>query len=190
MCYVGVRAAPAWDEAEFAAIFDSVNPGLSRYLECLLGRSGLAQEVAQEAFVRLYRLGPGHVARGEERFWLYRVATNLARNDLRRIRLRERLTAAAAALFAPRDAEDPHAAAVRLGEQERLVAALARLPDGQRAAFLLREREGLRYDEIAEALGVSLAKIKVDIHRARRALRAELCQPEAGRTGERDARRG
>jgi RNA polymerase sigma-70 factor (ECF subfamily) len=168
------------------AVFDGVYPGLSRYLECLLGRSGVAQEVAQEAFVRLYRLGPGHVAQGEERFWLYRVATNLARNDMRRSRVRERLAAAAAALFAPRGA-DPHAAAERAGEHDRLVAALARLPDGQRAAFLLREHEGLRYDEIAAALGVSLAKIKVDIHRARRALRADLCRPDTGRAS---ARRG
>jgi RNA polymerase sigma-70 factor (ECF subfamily) len=171
----------AWDEAEFAAVFDAVYPGLSRYLECLLGRGGAAQEVAQEAFVRLYRLGPDLAARGEERFWLYRVATNLARNELRRARVRARLAAAVGALFAPR-AADPHAEAERAGERERLVAALGELPDGQRAAFLLREREGLAYDEIAGVLGVSLAKVKVDIHRARRALRSRLAPPGAGRS--------
>lgn len=162
-----------WDDVEFTRLFNAVYPGLARYLECLLGRGGAAQEVAQEAFVRLYRLGPGRVAAGEERFWLYRVATNLARNELRRARMRERLASALAGLFGRRPS-DPHADAEHADAAGKLIAALGRLPEHQRAAILLREQEGLSYAEIAAALGVSLAKVKVDIYRARTALRADL----------------
>jgi RNA polymerase sigma-70 factor (ECF subfamily) len=169
-----------WDEAEFTRLFNAVYPGMARYLECLLGQGGAAQEAAQEAFVRLYRLGPGRVTAGEERFWLYRVATNLARNELRRARLRERLASAVAGLFGRRKS-DPHADAERADAAGRLLAALGRLPEHQRVALLLREQEGLTYAEIAEALGVSLAKVKVDIFRARTALRADLLSgPGAG----------
>jgi len=163
----------SWNDEAFTAVFDEVYPALSRYLEGLLGPSGAAQEVAQEALLRLYRLGSGRVPAGEERFWVYRVATNLALNELRRARVRARLGAALAAL-APRRAPGPHEHAERAERNHHLGRALERLPADQRAALLLREREELSYAEIAAVLGVSLAKIKTDIFRARSALRADL----------------
>ena len=172
-----------WDETEFASIFDAIHPGLLRYLECTLGHSGAAQDIAQETFVRLYRLGPGRIRPGEERFWLYRVASNLARNETRRARTFERIASLFRIAASPR-AANPLVEAEIASDRQRLLAALGTLPESQRAAFLLREQEELQYSEIADVLGVSLAKVKVDIYRARIALRAMLHPPE-GRAAER-----
>lgn len=167
-----------WNEAEFASIFGAIHPGLLRYLECSIGHSGVAQDIAQETFVRLYRLGPGRIRPGEERFWLYRVASNLARNESRRERAFERIASLFRGASVPRSV-NPQVEAEIASERQRLLAALGTLPESQRAAFLLREQEELRYSEIAGVLGVSLAKVKVDIHRARIALRAMLQPPES-----------
>jgi len=163
----------SWSDEAFTAVFDEVHPALCRYLEGLLGRTGAAQEVAQEALLRLYRLGGGRVPQGAERFWVYRVATNLALNELRRARVRTRLGAAIAAIAGRRD-PGPHDEVERAERDRHLGEALGRLPADQRAALLLREREELSYAEIAAVLGVSLAKVKSDIFRARAALRADL----------------
>lgn len=163
----------SWSDEAFTAVYDELSPGLCRYVEGLLGRTGAAQEVVQETFVRLYRLGAGHVAPGEERFWTYRVASNLALNELRRGRTRARLLDRVAAVLRRRQ-PDPLDEAERAERAGVVRAALERLPDAQRAALLLRECEGLTYAEIAGVLGVSLAKVKVDIFRARSALREEL----------------
>src|SRR5688572_11194153 len=145
----------SWEEA-FTAVFNATYPGLCRYLESMLGRSGAAQELAQESLLRLYRLGPGRVVPGEERFWVYRVASNLAINEIRRTDLRRRLRA----LLPGSRPRDPFELLERDEEWGRVAAELDRLPAHQRAALLLREQEGMRYDEIAAVLGVSLGKVK------------------------------
>ncbi len=170
-----------WSDDAFTLLFNDLHPGLCRYLERLLGAGGAAQEAAQEALLRLHRLGAGGVAPGQERYWVYRVATRLALNELRRARLRERV-APFLALFsgAPaRQAQDPGERAERSERDGQLRAALDRLPARQRAVLLLREFEELSYAEIAQLLGASLAKIKTDLFRARRALRAQLLSADA-----------
>jgi RNA polymerase sigma-70 factor (ECF subfamily) len=180
-----------WSDEAFTAVFEEIYPGLCRYLEGLLGRGGAAQETAQEALLRLYRLGPGRVAPGEERFWVYRVATNAALNELRRASVRARLAVAVAALGRRRQ-PDPHERAELAERDRRLGDALGRLPAGRRAALLLREHEELSYAEIASVLGVSVAKVKTDVFRARAALRGELAGSDGAKKisrGGADARR-
>ena len=69
----------AGDDEEFTRLFQSFYPVLCRFLECLLsGRSSLAQDLAQESFVRLHTNEWGSLSSEQARFWLYRVARNLA----------------------------------------------------------------------------------------------------------------
>lgn len=163
----------SWSDDLFTEVFDALYPGVCRYVERMLGRTGVAQEVAAEAFLRLYRLGPAKLEPGQERFWVYRVATNLAINELRRARRRTKVLDAVAFLTR-RTAASPHDEVEEAERDRRLGKALDRLPDHQRSAFVLREQEGFSYAEIASVLGVSLAKVKVDIFRARSALREDL----------------
>ena len=79
-----------WDNQEFAAVFNELYPGVCRFLGCMLGSAG-AQDVAQETFVRLFRKGSGTMPAEEVRFWIYRVARNLALNELNKTGTRYRL---------------------------------------------------------------------------------------------------
>jgi RNA polymerase sigma-70 factor (ECF subfamily) len=69
----------------------------------------------------------------------------------------------------------------RLDMQDRLERALRRLPDHQRVPLVLFHFEELSYQAIADALGISLSKVKTDIHRGREALKKELTVPHGSR---------
>jgi len=159
-------------DAEFAEVFNEFYPSLCRFLECLLGgASGAAQDVAQESFMQLYRTGIGKIAREEVRFWLFRVARNLALNELSKRSTRQRLFGRVVDAFrteTPGPVEHLEAAE----RKEMILGLLKHLPEHQRAALLLREQEEMSYGEIARVLNVSEGKVKVDIFRARTALRA------------------
>ena len=159
------------EEDEFARFFAESYPSLCRFLECLLGGGrAAAEDLAQESFMRLHHRGLDSLPEGEARFWLFRVARNLALNELSRGRTRRRLFDRVAAAFGSR-AADPERE-YEAAEHRELVHGLLRLlPEQQRAALLLREQEEMSYREIAGVLGVSEAKVKVDIFRARTTLR-------------------
>jgi RNA polymerase sigma-70 factor, ECF subfamily len=159
------------EDDEFARFFDELYPSLCRFLECFLGGGrAAAEDVAQESFMRLYHKGLGSLPGGEARFWLFRVARNLALNELNRGRTRRRLFERVVAAFGTQAAspEREYEAEERRG---MILEMLGRLPEQQRAALLLREQEEMSYREIADVLGVSEAKVKVDIFRARSTLR-------------------
>lgn len=131
-----------------------------------------AEDVTQEAIVRAWR-GLG-TFRGDAAFttWLYRIVTNLALNRV--TRRREHATERVPEPAGPGEALDP---ARRAEDRERLDAALAALDTltaEQRACYVLRELEGLSYDELAEVLDISVASVKGRLYRARQDLVAAL----------------
>jgi RNA polymerase sigma-70 factor, ECF subfamily len=159
------------EDDEFAELFDEFHPSLCRFLECLLGGArAAAEDIAQESFLRLYRAGTDGPPTGEARFWLFRVARNLALNELSRGQTRNRLLDRVVEMFSSqkKDPEREYETAERRG---MILKMLKLLPEQQRAALLLREQEEMSYKEIAEVLCVSEAKVKVDIFRARERLR-------------------
>ena len=174
------------DEAQLSALFRQLYPALCRFLAVLLGDSALAKDVAQEAFVRMHRFGARRLPPDEARLWLFRVARNLALNELKQRRVRGRILSSITGWF--RSHTDSPATAMETAEASRRITTYLRaLPEHQRATVLLRELEAMSYAEIARVLGVSQAKVRVDLHRARGALReqrreAEL-QPRRGRHG-------
>lgn len=155
---------------ELVAIFDEVYANLCRFLECLLGNHSAAQGLAQESFLRLHRFGVSRLPVGEARFWLFRVARNLALNELEKGRTRVKFTGKVAERFHTMP-PNPEELAVQAERQEKLFELLRELPEHQRAALLLREQEEMSYSEIAAVLKVSESKIKSDIFRARSTLR-------------------
>lgn len=146
-------------------LFRAYHDPLVRYLTRRLGDRDWAEEVAQETFVRALR----QPTLTNERAWLFAVATNLVRDEARRdIRRRRRLTLLAAEAR-EREQVEPESPLERAQE-----AALARrvvdaLGERDRLALLMRE-EGLNYEEIAEALGLSLGSIGTTLARARKRL--------------------
>ncbi|HMG34583.1 MAG TPA: sigma-70 family RNA polymerase sigma factor [Blastocatellia bacterium] len=169
-------------EDVFEDVFEEVYPALCRFLEGFTGKSGVAQELAQESFLRLIRSGADAVPRAEIRFWLFKVARNLALNELNRRNMQTRLIDRVASAFRA-VIPDPHQELEHAERQQAVAELVQTLPEHQRAALLLREQEEMSYSEIARVLGVSEAKVRVDLFRARTALREGLREPRkaAGR---------
>ena len=161
----------ASQDDEFTMLFQDFYPSLCRFLECLLGgRAPLAQDLAQETFLQLHRTAWGTLPPAEARFWLYRVARNLAINEFRKSNTRYRLFERVVEAMRPatRNPEQEYETRER---KELVLEMLQTLPEDQRSALLLREQEQLSYREIGQVLNISESKVKVDIFRARAALR-------------------
>jgi len=164
-------AFAAGDEAAFAALFERWSRPLLRYLERTVD-AATAEELVQEAFVRVNRAREQY--RPEARFstWLYRIATHLAWNELRRPRRRAPHESvdgeAAAPIAAPGAPVDEVVHARRVSAE--VESALAALPERQRAALWLAAVEGQSYAEVAAALATSEVAVKALVHRARSAL--------------------
>ena len=147
----------------------------------LLGDRDEALDLSQEVFLRVFRTLSTFRGQSALRTWIYRIVVNQVRNRQRWWRRRHR---------SDQVSLDDHM--TRVGELEstrevlpdRLLAsketaaliwqALERLPFDQRTALILREIEGLRYEESAFSLGVAVGTVKSRLTRARQALRAEL----------------
>jgi RNA polymerase sigma factor (sigma-70 family) len=161
----------ASQDDEFTMLFQDFYPSLCRFLECLLGgRAPLAQDLAQESFLQLHRTAWGTLPADEARFWLYRVARNLAINEFRKTHTRYRLFDRVVEAMRPA-ARNPEQEYETRERKELVLEMLQMLPEDQRAALLLREQEQLSYREIGQVLNVSESKVKVDIFRARASLR-------------------
>jgi RNA polymerase sigma-70 factor, ECF subfamily len=144
----------------------------------LVGDDRQAEDIAQEVFLKAYenfdQLRTSPSAGG----WLKTVARNLSLNHIYRYRRRWRMFSEMRREDSEEDEQevefalpDDVLAGVDAGVRHGLVEeALQRLPDRQRLPLVLYHFEELSYDEIAEQLGVSLAKVKTDIFRARAAL--------------------
>jgi RNA polymerase sigma-70 factor, ECF subfamily len=147
----------------------------------LLGDRDEALDLSQEVFLRVFRTI--HRFRGQSslRTWIYRIAVNQARNRHRFWRRRHRgdqvsLDAHVAAHgdFLPAGEAGPDRVLAQKELAERLNSALEGLPFDQRTAIVLREIDGLSYEEIAFSLGVAVGTVKSRLTRARQALRVEL----------------
>ena len=158
---------------EFAEIVDSHRDALVNYLTHLTRCRQRAEDLAQEAFVRLY--GSMQASREVEQVgpYLYRIATNLAVSAVRRERrwrlLTPRLTVAAEKAVPP-----PDAGLVSDEIQRKVTSALEALPLKFRAPLVLYEIEEWSYEDIARALDCRLGTIKSRIARARELLRRQL----------------
>jgi RNA polymerase sigma-70 factor (ECF subfamily) len=176
-----VQRCAAGDEAscaELVGIHQRMVFGLALHL---LGDRDEALDLSQEVFLRVFRTIATFRGQSALRTWIYRIVVNQARNRQRWWRRRHR---------AEQVSLDEHVE--QFGEMEstrdvlpdRLLASketaghiwqsLSRLPFDQRTALILREIDGLRYEEIAFSLGVAVGTVKSRLTRARQALRADL----------------
>jgi RNA polymerase sigma-70 factor (ECF subfamily) len=182
-----VQRCAVGDEAACAELVTEHQRMVVQLAMNLLGDRDEALDLSQEVFLRVFRTI--HRFRGQSslRTWIYRIAVNQARNRHRFWRRRHR---------ADQVSLDEHVAVHgdllsggettpdRVLAQKELAArlqnALDHLPFDQRTAIVLREIDGLSYDEIAFSLGVAVGTVKSRLTRARQLLRAEL--REARRT--------
>ena len=147
-----------------------------------LGDAADAEDVAQEAFIKAYRALPQF--RGDSAFytWLYRIAINTAKNALA-ARNRNPVTydldlqgndEAAEMIGKLKDPETPEGLALTEEIRNIVNAAIGELPEDLRTAIVLRELEGMSYEEIAAAMDCPVGTVRSRIFRAREAIDRKL----------------
>jgi RNA polymerase sigma-70 factor (ECF subfamily) len=145
----------------------------------LLANPAEAEDIAQTVFLRAFERFTSIETSPTAAGWLKTVTTNLCLNHLARYRARWQFFSE---LNRPGDeqyesmlaAAPPGDAAEQASRHERLERAVRALPDHQRVPLALFHFEDMTYKEIAATLGISLAKVRTDIHRGREALRREM----------------
>lgn len=164
-----VTLAQTGDPAAYGALVRRHQDRIYRHLLNLTGSREDALELAQEVFIKAWEALPAWRPDAQFHTWLYRIASNAALDLLRR-----RKVVQFVAMEDDYDAasQQPGPEAQLQGRQRlrRLDAALARLPAEQREIILLREVEGLSYDELAATLGIDMGTVKSRLARARAAL--------------------
>jgi RNA polymerase sigma factor (sigma-70 family) len=168
--------APPSFHDQFVDLFEAHFERLYRYLDRLSGEPELAADIAQEAFIKLYRRG---VLPDTPEAWLIAVAMNLFRNvkssRSRRARL---LTASRSERVLADPPPSPDQAAIADESCRRVRAAMDRLPDRDRSLLLLRA-EGYSYRDIAVVLELHEASVGTLLARARAAFRECYEDPDA-----------
>lgn len=173
----------AGDEGAFDSVFRAHYPHLVRMAESVVRERALAEEIAQEVMLELWRRRESLTVEQSFRAYLIRSTRNRALNHIRHQRIVER-EAAFAAVDPP---SSPSAEEEILGvELERAVRdAVDGLPDNCREIFRLSREHGLRYVEIASALEISVKTVEKRMGQALAELRDRLAPwlPGAGETG-------
>lgn len=175
-----VVRARTGDAAAFRMLFERHSPGVRRYLGDLLRDESAADDATQETFVRAYDRLLSLREAGRVQTWLFGIARNVfleqwrARKEERRALPEGEGETAELAIVDTAPTPD----AVLLGQEaDRVLSeALTYVGEPRKSALLLRLDHGLAYEDIAEIMGWSVAKVKNEIHRARLQLRAQLAR--------------
>jgi RNA polymerase sigma-70 factor (ECF subfamily) len=173
----------AGDEAGFTYLVGKYHRQMIHFLFRMVHNQAVAEEMAQEVFLRVYRSRESYRAEAKFTTWIYRIATNLAVNHARDTK-HERGTQAVY-LDAPDPetgstpdvADDEPSVEQRLLREERMAAIRSHvmaLPDRQRMAVLMHKYQGMDYREIGEVLKLSESATKSLLFRAYQTLRDKL----------------
>lgn len=158
-----VHSAQAGDAAAFEELVRRHELPIYRLALRMLGNASDAEDAAQETFLRAWRALGSFRAESALSTWLYRIATNQCLGVLDRAGVRTGpLTGTE---LDPRP--EPEAIALERDALHNLKVAIGRLTPEQRAPLVLREFEGLAYEEIGEVLELTPAAVKGRLHRAR-----------------------
>jgi len=148
----------------FSELYKTHAPDVYHFALYLSGERGEAEDITSETFVRAWASAEP-IRMATVKGYLFAIARNLFLQGLRR---KSRHVELDENLLDPQGS--PYAQAEQKAELSAVLAGLQRLPEIDRAALLMRAFDEMPYEEIARALGISLAAVKVKIHRARLAL--------------------
>jgi len=168
------------DACSFELLLGKYRRPVVNYLYRMVQNQAIAEELAQEVFLRVYRARTSYEPTAKFTTWLFRITTHLALNSLRdrKGERRQQSLDAATEDQAPMEVAD-----VRRNREQQLVddarlesvrAAVAGLPDKQRAAVLMHKYQELDYAQIAGVLGCSVSAVKSLLFRAYETLRVRL----------------
>jgi RNA polymerase sigma-70 factor (ECF subfamily) len=167
----------------FKTLFDKHKEGIVNFCYRYCGHRAISEELAQEVFLRVFKAAGRYRPKARFATWLYRIATNLCLNELRKGEYRQQIESLdqdhIAGRGEPAEAEDrvrptPETQYQDKEREELVQRGLSELPHRQRAALLLRIKGEFSYREIAEQLGCTENHVKVLIYRGRQRLKDKL----------------
>jgi len=183
-----VERAREGDQRAFEALVDLYKDKIYTYVSRMLHDPVEAQDIAQDTFLRAYQSLPRFRGASSFQTWLYRIASNLVIDSVRR---RSRRQAGAVSLDAPVNTEDgelarqipderrgPEQLAESTAVQEQVKQAIARLSPKLRPVLVMYDLQGMSYQEIAQALGCPLGTVKSRLFNARAQLEELLEQSQ------------
>jgi len=181
-----IRECREGNTAAFGVLVSRYQDRLFNTVLRLVNNSEDARDVVQEAFLHAYQ--SLHSFKGDSLFftWLYRIAINTAISMKRKQKpmLRIQATGDEKSAIDPVDSSEmsrPEHAVEVADDERRIHAALSKLSTEHRAVLVMKDMDGAKYEEMAEALGVPVGTIRSRLHRARLELRDILLQQEENR---------
>ena len=165
-----ISHAQQGDRQAFGELVELHRPGVLNVVYRMCGDPALAEEAAQEAFIRAWQNLRRYNPRFAFRSWLYRIALNQATDVLRR----RRETVALDDEMRAEDADSPEAMLERKERAEQVRQAVLGLPSASRAVLILREYEEMTYQEIADALDIPIGTVMSRLNYARQQVRQNL----------------
>lgn len=174
--FLTIQLAIEGDERALRSLWSQHAPHIDAVVRRLVGDPDLAEDIAQEVWIQIFRALPSY--RGESQFgtWAHRIAVNRTLNALRRTR---RLTKIET------DIEEDTVAVEHGGERSMLAASIeaatAQLSPGARTVFVMHDVEGYTHEEIAKELGITPGGSKSQLFKARAKLRRLLAHMVDGR---------
>ena len=171
-----LKQAQAGDLSAFETLIHLHSPKVYNLALGYTGRHHDAEEIAQTVFLKAWKALPQFRGRAAFSTWLYRMTINACTDHYRREKKRQGdLSLDDPDLSPLRDtAPSPEEIVLQREEQAILRRALAELPEQHRVVLILREMDGLDYQEIAQVLEIEIGTVKSRLARARRALRGKL----------------
>ena len=167
------------DLSAFNAIVERYQSQVYNVAARILGDRHLAEDIAQETFIKAHRSIDGFRG-GSLRAWLLRIASNLSLDATRSRKRRPAESFEEASerpgFFVPSDGPGPEQAALQGELREKIQDCIMTLPDDQRAVLVLVDVQGLTYDEAADAIGSAVGTVKSRLARGRRRLRDALME--------------
>ncbi len=168
------------DPAALRTLYERHGSRAFNFIVKMTGNRDLAQDLLQETFTRVWTMAhqydPG---RGSFRGWLFAIALNTTRDEMRRMSARRHVGVEDADVL-PSSADGPEVLARRGQEARRVAAALDRLPAHLREVVVLKVYQQLKFSEIAQVTGAPVGTLKARMHRAIAALRETLGRERAG----------
>jgi len=173
-----IARAQRGEESAFEALYHAHKRRVYHLCFRMIGNTAEAEELTQEAFLRLFR--KIHMFRGDSAFstWLHRLSVNVVLMRLRKKRVKEVSFESGddgqEAERPPRDFGAPDLSLTGVVDRLTLKRAVAKLPKGCRKVFVLHDVLGCEHHEIAEKLGYTIGNSKSQLHKARMRLRKLL----------------
>jgi RNA polymerase sigma-70 factor (ECF subfamily) len=173
------------NEYAFEVLVNRYQDRLVNYLNRLIHDFDMSADLAQEAFIRVYRNANRYQGQYQFSTWLYRIATNLAIDEMRRRERKGRvfyhnvmnwIQGEDETYVLPDLRHSPEKALSQTEQLSRLQGAMDSLPAKYRLAFVLKEAQEFSYEETSRILNVSLGTVKSRVHRAKMLLREKLTE--------------